>query len=399
MSGTGSARGTRVNSLDWLRVLALLGVFVYHTLRPFDAGYWHVKSVHRSQLLTDVLAVIGSWGLAFFFLIAGASTFLALRWRTPVEYVRERILRLAVPLAVGWAVLGPVQLWLEEHHHHMSNDSLAEVTLRYLSDPFAPPPNVVNHSYALWFLVFLLEYSLLGLPVFVWLRHRQGQRLLAWLGRLGNRRGGVLLLFVPVAGATLPLAWNLLSEEHGWGQFVYLFAFFVLGHLVMAAPGLVDAVQRDIGLAFTLAISGVVAIFALNGPDVLTTSFGSWTWLTVLILVLVVAQAWGWVLGVWAAGMRFTAFARPLPRVVAAAAMPFFVLHQPVILAVAFVAVGRGWGIWATWLTIALPAFVITAVLSWVLSQIPGVREMLGVKPRPSSATRPTVANGGSLVQ
>jgi hypothetical protein len=71
MSGTGSARGTRVNSLDWLRVLALLGVFVYHTLRPFDTTYWHVKSVHRSQLLTDVLAVIGSWGLAFFFLIAG----------------------------------------------------------------------------------------------------------------------------------------------------------------------------------------------------------------------------------------------------------------------------------------------------------------------------------------
>jgi hypothetical protein len=93
-----------------------------------------------------------------------------------------------------------------------------------------------------------------------------------------------------VAGATLPLAWNLLSEEHGWGQFVYLFAFFVLGHLVMAAPGLVDAVRRDIGLAFTLAISGVVAIFAMDGPDVLTTSFG-WTWLTVLILVLVVAQA------------------------------------------------------------------------------------------------------------
>jgi glucan biosynthesis protein C len=107
MSGTGSARGTRVNSLDWLRVLALLGVFVYHTLRPFDTTYWHVKSVHRSQLLTDVLAVIGSWGLAFFFLIAGASTFLALRWRTPVEYVRERLLRLAVPLAVGWAGARP----------------------------------------------------------------------------------------------------------------------------------------------------------------------------------------------------------------------------------------------------------------------------------------------------
>jgi hypothetical protein len=108
---------------------------------------------------------------------------------------------------------------------------------------------------------------------------------------------------------------------------ILLVIWFVLGHLVMAAPGLVDAVRRNIGLAFTLAISGVVAIFVLNGPEVLATSFGSWTWLTVLILVLVLAQAWGWVLGVWAAGMRFAAFACPLPRLVAAAAMPFFVLH------------------------------------------------------------------------
>jgi hypothetical protein len=221
----------------------------------------------------------------------------------------------------------------------------------------------VNHTYALSFLVFLLEYSLVGLPVFVWLPRRQGQRLLARLGRLCSRRGGVLLLFVPVAGATLPLAWNLLSEEHGWGQFVYLFAFFVLGHFVMASPGLVDAVRCDIGLAFALAIGSVVAIFVLNGPDVLATSFGKWTWLTVLILLLVVAQAWGWVLGVWAAGIRFAAFARPLPRLVAAAAMPFFVLHQPVILVVAFVAVTWAWGIWATWLAIALAAFVVTAVL------------------------------------
>ena len=130
----------------------------------------------------------------------------------------------------------------------------------------------MSHAYALWFLVFLLEYSLLGLPIFLWLRHRRGQRVLAWLGRLGARRGGVLLLLLLVAAVTLPLAWNLLAEEHGWGQFVYLFAFFVLGHVVMAAPGLVDAIRRDVGLAF--AGAGVVAIFTLNGTEVLTNSYG-----------------------------------------------------------------------------------------------------------------------------
>src|SRR3712207_5895443 len=134
----------------------------------------------------------------------------------------------------------------------------------------------------------------------------------------------------------------------------------MLGHLMMAAPGLVDAIRRDVGLAFAFAGAGVVAIFALNGPEVLTSSFGRWTWLTVLILVFVVAQAWGWVLGVWAVGMRARVFTRPLPRVIAALSMPFFLLHQPVILAVAFLTVGRAWNIPATWAAIALPSFVVT---------------------------------------
>lgn len=30
------ARQTRLFYLDWLRVLAVLAVFFYHTLRPFD---------------------------------------------------------------------------------------------------------------------------------------------------------------------------------------------------------------------------------------------------------------------------------------------------------------------------------------------------------------------------
>ena len=38
----------RVHPLDWLRVLALLGVFVYNTLRPFDTNDWHVKNAEQS---------------------------------------------------------------------------------------------------------------------------------------------------------------------------------------------------------------------------------------------------------------------------------------------------------------------------------------------------------------
>jgi peptidoglycan/LPS O-acetylase OafA/YrhL len=34
----------RRNDLDWLRVLAISSVFVFHSLRFFDQSGWHVKN-------------------------------------------------------------------------------------------------------------------------------------------------------------------------------------------------------------------------------------------------------------------------------------------------------------------------------------------------------------------
>ena len=43
--------------LDWLRVLAVLGIFYYHTLRPFDSiSDWMVKNTDRSVVVTFFVA-------------------------------------------------------------------------------------------------------------------------------------------------------------------------------------------------------------------------------------------------------------------------------------------------------------------------------------------------------
>ena len=81
--------------------------------------------------------------------------------------------------------------------------------------------------------------------------------------------------------------------------------------------------------------------------------------------------------------MRVPAFARPLPRIVSDAAMPFFVVHQPVIVAVAFVVVGWDAGIGAKLLAV----IVVSVALAWALARIPVVSLGLGVKRR--AAARP----------
>lgn len=63
VSSDGRTHGTtspapRLHWIDWLRVAAIAGVFVYHTLRPFDADDWHVKNATWTTGALGALAIV-----------------------------------------------------------------------------------------------------------------------------------------------------------------------------------------------------------------------------------------------------------------------------------------------------------------------------------------------------
>jgi len=155
-------------------------------------------------------------------------------------------------------------------------------------------------------------------------------------------------------------------------------AFF--SHPLGEPPTLLD---HPFALWFVVqAVGGLVGVFALGAPRFFETWDGDVRDPRAVALLLIAAQAWGWVLALWGLGMRLPAFRRPLPRDVGDAAMPFFVLHQPVILAVAVVVVEWSLATPVQWLLIVVPSFVLAAALAWASSRTPGVRRLLGVKPR-----------------
>lgn len=70
----------RIHYLDWLRVLAILGVFFFHAVQPFDATDWHIKNAEQSILVTLVFVIfLYPWGMPLFFLLSGAGSSFAQR--------------------------------------------------------------------------------------------------------------------------------------------------------------------------------------------------------------------------------------------------------------------------------------------------------------------------------
>lgn len=97
----------RRHDVDWLRVLAFSLVFLYHSGRFFDQEWWHVKNSTTSPLVDALKGVFDLWGMPLIFLISGASIFFALRPGGAGRFLRDRVWRLLVPLAVGILILAP----------------------------------------------------------------------------------------------------------------------------------------------------------------------------------------------------------------------------------------------------------------------------------------------------
>src|SRR6059058_3270663 len=87
----------RIHYFDWLRLIAVLGIVVYHALLPFSRGTWFIRNADRSDLLTTVLSLLETFGLPILFLIAGASARFALQNRSVRAFLAERAARLLVP--------------------------------------------------------------------------------------------------------------------------------------------------------------------------------------------------------------------------------------------------------------------------------------------------------------
>ncbi|HEY9336877.1 MAG TPA: acyltransferase [Kribbella sp.] len=369
-------RGERLWFLDWLRVLAVLGVFVFHTLRPFDDGDWHVKNAETSEGISIGIAFLGLWGLAFFFMISGCAAWLALRRRAAPRFLRERSLRLLVPFVVAYVLLSPLQYFIEEHHKGRSTASFFGDVQTFFSDLGGDAPLWLRDTYHLWFLVYLIQFAVLGLPLFLLLRGRTD-----WIARRCRRRGSILLLAVPLVPVHLLLL-AAPGPEHGWGEFVFFFDFFVVGYLVMSDERLLAAVRRDAvpGLllgagAFVLGVvTGIIDFLDGWWPD------PGYSWVYLWYSPLITLAVWGWLVAVLGLGLRAPALQRPLPPTLARAAMPYFIVHQPVILAIAYFVVTWDAGIGPKYAVLLPTAFAVSALLAWLLSSVPGVSQLFGVK-------------------
>jgi peptidoglycan/LPS O-acetylase OafA/YrhL len=382
-------KSVRLYYLDWLRVILIVGVFLFHAVHPFDALIpWYIKNAEQSSAVTAFLLLLNPWGIPLFFLVAGAGSKFALRRRTNRQYISERVSRLLIPFVVGSILLSPLQAYLEALHKGTFQGSflsfIPEMLAEATSGNLLTPLVFSRWGFHLYFLAFLFSYSLLALPIFRWLNRNVGQSFIAWLGRLVEKRGGILLFALPLALARVLV--QSFPEGHGWLNFVYYFLFFVLGYVIYSDDRFLSAVRRDRWLLFTGGVMGLVAYGGLSA--VFGDQAFEWAltfvvpWSIILILVFVL-MSWGWALNVLYLAMKYMNVSNKWLVYGNDTIMPFYLLHQPVIIVIAYFVVQWHAGIPLKLLVVVISSFLITlGVVELLIRPFKPMRMLFGMKPR-----------------
>lgn len=372
----------RLPWVDDLRVLALLGVFVIHACSPFNPwDAWHITDARRSRVLGEVVVLMAPWVMPLVMLLAGVSAWHSLRHRRDGAYLRERAWRILLPLAAGIALLVPPQVWLERRLRGQFAGSLWAFYPHFVEGLY-PRGNFSWHH--LWFLGHLFLYAVITLPLFRFLQRERGRALLAWLARLCSGPGGLLWLSLPLVAERHLLSRFLTGDQllaTDWSNRGLLLVAYVYGFVLAGERWLGEEIDREWRWALAGAIGCTALLVAATWHGLLPAraprpftpgylvlwsayAFGAWSW---MVAVLGMGRRW----------LRGEARALRWGREVGAA---WYLVHQPVIVAVAFVVVQWHAPLGAKAAAVAVLAFGATLVVVEALRRLPGIRALFALR-------------------
>jgi glucans biosynthesis protein C len=372
----------RAAELDWLRLGAVITVLVVHVAQvfsPFES--WHIASPDTSLLLGVFTAFAAPWIMPLFMLLAGAGAWHSLTRRTVPQWIYARAMRLLLPLTLGTLLLIPPQVYYRRIYRGEFEGSLIEFYPRFFDGVFPQGNFSWGH---LWFLAYLFVYFLVAAPLFHILKGQSGRALLGRAAQFCGGRLGILWLALPIALGQLLLRTRYTQSTgmliNDWATHAWLFTALVAGFALLAEPRLMAAVDRAWRAAIMPAIAAWLMLggFAAFGDPYnrLPASFGAWYvafWTTFSL------ASWAWVVVIVGAARRHLGQSTPLLERWRSSAYGIYVLHQTIVVWVAFHLVTWPVSVHSRFLLITALSLALTLALVRVLRRVPLMRGMLGM--------------------
>ena len=293
--------GRRRYDIDWLRILALGLLIIYHAViafQPWGNRILFIINKESLESLWVVMAVFNVWRIPILFLIAGLAYNYSMKYRNWKNILKERNIRLGIPLLISIFLLHPAYLLLSQKFYNI---------------PHAYWPNMGP----LWFVAFILIYCHVTLPGFLYLKIRLEGGHFKSLVKLFQYPFGILILVIPVIIESVLVKSEFYhAYAMSWHGFWLGLCWFVAGFIFACVKdNFWNAVEKIRYLSLILAViflSVRLLVFSLKSPD-----------------IVIALESINWVLAVVGFGSKYLNKPSQVLSYLSKAVFPVYILSLP----------------------------------------------------------------------
>ena len=330
-------KSQRRYDLDWLRVLAVLLLLYFHTAAVFytgELGEFYIKN-NRSSIEMDCFVLfVHQWHMPLLFLLSGSATWFTLSFRTAGEYVTERFKRLFIPFLFGTLVIIPPQVY----YRLLSNSNYQNSYTQFYPQFFNGIRPQGNFEWGhLWFIIYLFVFSLIALPLFLYLKQQAIKDLITKLAILLEKPGAIFLLAIPLAiieGGLRPKWPGFQNLYNDWANFFLYFFYFIYGYIICADARFGEAIDKHLKITLIMAIASMSVLLQLWVSDILPNRGYSLGY--ILYQIFRGVNSWLWIVALLGLARRYLNFNNSVLQYATQASYPFYILHQTIVVAIAF---------------------------------------------------------------
>ena len=368
----------RRHDIDSLRVMVFGLLILYHVGMFFVPWGFHIKNDVIYPSLRWPMLFVNQWRLPILFVISGMGTFYALSKKTGCQFAMERTQRLLLPLVVGILLVVPPQVYFERLDKGQFVGGFFDFWPSQAFVGVYPSGNFSWHH--LWFLPYLLLFTIVLLPGFLYLRKHPEARPVKWVASLAGRPFGLFWLVVPLYLLEALLEPFFPSTHARWGDWfnvVYYLTLFFYGFLLISAKE-----------TFWQTVTTHRRKYLFCGLLGFTLLLGLWLAFEDSIVVhftealLKVLNLWAWILALFGYAAHYLNKPGKFIRYANEAVYPFYILHQTITIAIGFYLMHADLGFFVKFILMTVGTFG----GSWIIYELAirrwkWIRPLFGLKP------------------
>lgn len=363
----------RKRDIDCLRLFGIFLLFPFHTARVFDfrEGFY-IHSNITSAAGVVFMNIISPWFMPLLFLVAGVSSYYALQKRDMSRFFKERVQRLLIPFILGVILIVPIQGYMAR----LQQGTLNGGYFNYLFTQFFTDFSDISGYRGtftpahLWFILFLFIISAVLLPLFCHIIKARKERGIGTFGSLFEKGWFLLLLFIPL---TISQAFPNIGGQ----EIVFYGAYYSIGFFIASNSASAEVIDKFKWLWFGVMIISI-PLYLITGAA--AQGYGDFAWQSILFAHARNLYGINAILFMMGFAHKYLNRGGAVLNYLNQAAFPVYILHQSVMMVIAYYVLMLNTNITIQYIIIAFSTLAISIAIFEGARHIFILRVILGIK-------------------